>query len=259
MDIIIPHTIECEVTDGSQPIEGLMVWSQFRTSAKNPYTIIFGPTDGLGRTSITCEEIKQWAASEIELAVMDFHPLESSFAGIIEFRVMNEQDLGNALQAYELYKSVSYYPEEYYHDLRNAREVFRSLRKDISPSLSVRIDPDSIKKLADEFESRSRTRRIRALGVAVAMDAVRDVEEYLLQMLRDEDHFLRSEAARAMRSCDTPAARHALRELLLDRSPSVQEAAENTLQSFAEGIAPPPLPSLDTISIAWPPTQDTRQ
>jgi hypothetical protein len=104
-----------------------------------------------------------------------------------------------------------------------------------------RIDREAIRKLADEFEARSRTRRLRALNVAVALNAVTDVEDQVLRMLADPDHFLRAEAARALAHGDTPAARQALRECLLDRSPAVQEAAERTLQSFAEASTPAPL------------------
>ncbi len=106
--------------------------------------------------------------------------------------------------------------------------------------LVKRVDLSAIEKLTDEFDSPSRTRRLRALAVSVAMGAVQDVEQKVLEMLADSDHFIRAEAARAAAQCDSHATRVALRDLLLDRSPSVQEAAEQTLQSFAESTTPPP-------------------
>jgi HEAT repeat protein len=122
-------------------------------------------------------------------------------------------------------------------------------------SLVRRIDDEAIDKLAAEFETRSRTRRLRALHVAVAMNAVGDVQQQVIQMLADEDHFLRAEAARTLVHCDTPASRQALRERLLDRSPAVQEAAERTLQAFATS-ATSAMASLETLPTPAPPAEE---
>ena len=134
---------------------------------------------------------------------------------------------------------------------------FDMLDEDVAQNtafLVMRIDPDATSKLAAEFEGPSRTRRKRAINIAVVMNAVRDVEQHLVDLLSDPDHLLRAEAAQALKYCDSPATRQALRELLLDRSPSVQEAAEQTLQSFAEAASPPttPLPSIDLAANSIP-------
>ena len=55
---------------------------------------------------------------------------------------------------------------------------------------------------------------------------------------RDEDHFVRAGAARALARCDTPGARVALRAALLDRSVTVQEAAEQSLKALEAGLSP---------------------
>lgn len=117
---------------------------------------------------------------------------------------------------------------------------FDLLSEDVASStgrLVKSIDPDALKKLSAEFESPSRTRRLRALSVSIAMGAVQDVEREVLNMVTDReesDHFIRAEAARALALCESTAARAALRELLLDHSPSVREAAEQSLQSLAD-------------------------
>jgi len=53
-------------------------------------------------------------------------------------------------------------------------------------------------------------------------------------MLSDEDHFIRAEAARGLANTTSATAKQALRGLLVDDSPSVQEAAEKSLQRLAE-------------------------
>ena len=114
---------------------------------------------------------------------------------------------------------------------------FDLLSEDVAEStgrLVKSIDQRAVEKLKVEFRSPSRTRRLRALAMSIAMGAVQEVEPEVLEMASDPDLFLRVEAARALAQCDSPAAGQLLRERLLDPSPSVQEAAEQSLQSFAD-------------------------
>ena len=63
-----------------------------------------------------------------------------------------------------------------------------------------------------------------------------ELEPRVLKLLTDNDHVVRTEAARVLAVCDTPASRRALREALLDRSVTVQEAAEHSLRQLAAGV-----------------------
>jgi HEAT repeat protein len=96
-------------------------------------------------------------------------------------------------------------------------------------SMVRKIDPEAIPQLQDELTAKSRTRRLRAITVAVSMGAVADVEQQLLDRLGDEDHVVRAEAARALGGCNTPAVWQALADACGDRSVVVQEAAEESL------------------------------
>ncbi|HEY2147664.1 MAG TPA: HEAT repeat domain-containing protein, partial [Pirellulales bacterium] len=60
-----------------------------------------------------------------------------------------------------------------------------------------RIDLDAIPGLREELAAKSRTRRLRAIALAVAMGAVSDLEAEFIERLTDEDHLVRAEAARA--------------------------------------------------------------
>ncbi len=100
--------------------------------------------------------------------------------------------------------------------------------------LVKKIDPQAVAALEQELAAKSRSRRIRALQVAPLIGAAADLESQIIELLVDDDHFVRAEAARALAFVDTPAVRAVLRELLLDRSISVQEAAEDSLQRLAQ-------------------------
>ncbi|MCU0960976.1 MAG: HEAT repeat domain-containing protein [Pirellulaceae bacterium] len=99
--------------------------------------------------------------------------------------------------------------------------------------LVMRIDPQATVLLAEELKSRTRTRRLRALEAAVAMDAVQLVEPLIIVLLTDQDHFVRAEAARTLAYCDTPLARQSLEQARNDRSVAVREAAELALRKLS--------------------------
>ncbi len=111
--------------------------------------------------------------------------------------------------------------------------LFDTLEGEVRRSTGLlvrRIDPEAPALLAAELKSKMRTRRLRGLEVAQAMDAVDFVEPLIIGLLSDEDHFVRAEAARALVHCKSPLAKQALRTALVDRSVAVREAAEVALR-----------------------------
>ncbi len=100
-------------------------------------------------------------------------------------------------------------------------------------SMVRKIDPEATAQLCEELAAKSRTRRLRAINVTVAMGAVADVQDQLLERLGDEDHVVRAEAARALGTCNTPAVWQALADACSDRSVVVKEAAEEKLGATA--------------------------
>jgi HEAT repeat protein len=99
--------------------------------------------------------------------------------------------------------------------------------------LVMRVDPQATAGLAAELKSRMRTRRLRALEVAMAMDAVPIVEPLIIKLLTDPDHFVRAEAARALGYCNSPLTIQSLEHALNDHSVAVREAAEQSLQKLS--------------------------
>jgi HEAT repeat protein len=100
-------------------------------------------------------------------------------------------------------------------------------------ALVKRVDPQALDQLATELESPARSRRLRGIEVAVAMGAVQELEQHIVQLAHDDDHFIRAETARTLVHIDPAIARPKLQELLLDRSVSVREAAGQSLSRLA--------------------------
>ena len=105
--------------------------------------------------------------------------------------------------------------------------------------LVKKIDPQSITLLNDELKSPIRTRRHRGLVIARTIDAVQGVEATIVELLKDEDHLVRMEAAAALSKATTPASLAALKQSLYDSSEVVREAAMRSLQESLEHLLPP--------------------
>jgi len=97
-----------------------------------------------------------------------------------------------------------------------------------------RIDPTTVSGLAAELAAEGRSRRLRALAVAPYACVVDDLCGQIVELLSDADHFVRAAAAQALGHSSSADAQQALRMALLDRSVTVQEAAEASLQAIAE-------------------------
>ncbi len=103
-----------------------------------------------------------------------------------------------------------------------------------------KIDPSTIPLLEEETHSLSRRRRIRALQMASAIEAVAELQDSVLRLLIDEDHLVRVEAARALGQVKSLEAYAALSDAKHDRSLTVREAAAASLEKIAHdspGIA----------------------
>jgi hypothetical protein len=97
-------------------------------------------------------------------------------------------------------------------------------------ALVRRVDPQSLGHLRAELDAPSLGRRKRALEMVMAFDAAAVLEDALREVLRDPDPYLRVETIRVLAQSDTPTARRALRDALLDSHPLVQKAAESALR-----------------------------
>ncbi len=100
--------------------------------------------------------------------------------------------------------------------------------------LVKKIDPQTGPLLKDELRSPVRTRRLRALAIVRLIDMVDRLEEPIVKLLEDdEDHMVRMEAATALGRSDSETSRLALERALGDRSETVRENAQRSLQERA--------------------------
>jgi HEAT repeat protein len=96
-------------------------------------------------------------------------------------------------------------------------------------ALVKKVDAHTVPLLQLELRSRVRTRRLRGLAIARSMDAVLELEPLIIELLKDEDHLIRAEAAAALAYSRSEESLRALEELLDDRSLVVQEAVHKSL------------------------------
>jgi HEAT repeat protein len=80
-------------------------------------------------------------------------------------------------------------------------------------ALVKQIDPEALGRLRSEMTSPSRLRRLRAVQLAEAMGAAKELESELAARLGDEDYLVRTEASRLLATCDTATARAALAQV----------------------------------------------
>ncbi|MEQ8786840.1 MAG: HEAT repeat domain-containing protein [Pirellulaceae bacterium] len=134
-------------------------------------------------------------------------------------------------------------------NFRRYLSAFDTLDEEVRYStgyLVRKVDPEILQLLNEELTARSRTRRLRGLELLPYVNSIFDLEPVILQMLSDEDHFVRAEAAKVLSESQTPAGRDALRGALLDASVMVREAAEQSLQQLASGGHAPRRPNSDS-------------
>ena len=114
----------------------------------------------------------------------------------------------------------------------------------VTGSLVKRVDPDAVGQLQVELTSLSRTRRIRGLELAVAMQMTREVEDEIMTLSADSDHFIRAASTQALVRVNSARALQRLQELRMDRAASVREAVEDSLDGFISIPDPFAVPSV---------------
>lgn len=96
-------------------------------------------------------------------------------------------------------------------------------------ALVKKVDPQTLPLLREELLSRTRSRRIRGIQIAIAMEFCDGMEPLLVELLHDGDSDVRSAAATALGNCTSASAREALADALTDGEPAVQSAAFRAL------------------------------
>ncbi len=98
--------------------------------------------------------------------------------------------------------------------------------------LVAKVDPKTAEMLRAEMNAAARSRRLRAIEMALCLDMVAEMESAFHELLDDDDHMVRMEAAWALAECPTEKTRAALRQASLDPSAAVQSAAQRALEEM---------------------------
>jgi len=104
-------------------------------------------------------------------------------------------------------------------------DILNEVARRSTGKLVKRIDTQTIPLLREQFETDSRTRRLRAVQMAIVMELCDEFEDEALELMADPDHVVRAESARLLGYCTTPTAKSALKTALADGSVVVREAA----------------------------------
>jgi hypothetical protein len=115
---ILPEAIHCTLTQDGLPLAGVLVRAIFKTNFKNDYSFIFAPTDSEGKTSLLKSGTISQALQQLNLALMDFGLLEQCFTGVIDLKVMTDNDIKQAINAYNIFKPALKFPTGYYEMLQ---------------------------------------------------------------------------------------------------------------------------------------------
>ncbi len=94
----------------------------------------------------------------------------------------------------------------------------------------VKVDTNALIQLREEMQAPARSRRLRAVEMAVAMGVVPEVQNTLISLLEDDDHLVRVEAVEALFYGEGAEVDEALHRALNDPSVLVQDAARGVLQ-----------------------------
>ena len=116
----LPEAIHVRVLSRDKPLSSMLVLTRIVMHELNDYWGIFGPTDHDGRVEITRDELIHGAARTKDFYVDEFADLETSMAGLIEVRILDEDGITRALGAADALDEYPYDPG-YREMLINAR------------------------------------------------------------------------------------------------------------------------------------------
>jgi hypothetical protein len=118
--IPIPCKVQFVASHMGQPIQGVLLLAAFGVRARNTYRVVIGPTDENGVATVTRDEICHEAKALMQMAMMDYEPLEQTFSGQIGIEVMCRDHIERALEAFSIYKTHCQFPIGYEGKLLNA-------------------------------------------------------------------------------------------------------------------------------------------
>ena len=106
----VPDKMEIIIEVGDQPMAGMFAIVKFLAARKNPYELVFGPSNDLGKIEVSRDHILSDARKVVDLFPMDYWNIEVDWTGALRVTPMNRESLARALSATRLFRSYDYGP-----------------------------------------------------------------------------------------------------------------------------------------------------
>jgi HEAT repeat protein len=113
--------------------------------------------------------------------------------------------------------------------------------RESTAALVKKVDPQTLPLLYAELASNARSRKLRALSIAMVMGVVPQLEDLITGLLQDEDHIVRADAATALAKGDSRGSLAALCAAIHDRAATVRDAAMKSLEERGHASPSPPM------------------
>src|SRR5260370_29029528 len=112
----LPNRMKITIEAGGRPTSQMFVTLKFVTSQKNPFNLVFGPSDVHGIIEVTKEQIITEAAKTRDLFLMDYADIESCWTGTLFVAPLNREAIRRALSAFKMFRRYTY-PDNYEENL----------------------------------------------------------------------------------------------------------------------------------------------
>lgn len=107
----IPRVVRIECCAASEPLGSAWVMVTLPMESKNPYRLLFGPSDDWGVVEIDRDELLATARREQELALMDYTAFPGGWTGEIQAKVLGLRDIARLRAAIETWGLDAYPPD----------------------------------------------------------------------------------------------------------------------------------------------------
>ena len=116
----LPELIEAVVKLDDEPAGGMFLWVTVKTTQKNDFVLLFGPTDAEGRIGISRSQFLGEAEAEKRMFMMDYGDPEYDATGVVSCEPCNAASIGRAIEAHNAYRAFTPYPKGYGGSLKRA-------------------------------------------------------------------------------------------------------------------------------------------
>src|SRR5215831_12831845 len=95
----LPDSIRIEASAGGQSLAGIFVSVEIKTIRKNHFILTFGPTDAVGKITISKDDLMREGEALHRFFLMDYGHPEADFSGEMVIAALDVDALDRAIKA----------------------------------------------------------------------------------------------------------------------------------------------------------------